>query len=267
MSHRLVPAIAAGLWRSRRRARARARTHTHTHTHTHTDTRQAINTSNATEYWWGRTCSRANAHTETHRRYPTRDSAAAGEHTRTIVLVHVIPAGLLLAPQLGPPLGACRIGATASLQKPVLPLDKRGREAAFPACHHQARASISSSLLRVFPRKSQRFLRRRWKNKKRRMESLVQSSVLPALRTQTTTAGERGRLRSTSPRGGAVRAGQSGARFALHASRSCAVGAALRAARTGSSRARGGLKLLGGSRSPGPSKPGTAAYRRCPETT
>ena len=50
-----------------------------------------------------------------------------------------------------------------------------------------------------------------------------------------------------------MRAGQSGARFALHASRSCAVGAALRAARTGSSRARGGLKLLGGSRSPGPS--------------
>ena len=187
-------------------------------------------------------------------RYPTRD--CAGEHTRNIVLVHVIPAGLLLAPQLDSPLGACRIGATASLQKPVLPLDKRGREAAFPACHHQARASISSSLLRVFPRKSQRFLRRRWKNKKRRMESLVQSSVLPALRTQTTTAGERGRLRSTSPRGGAVRAGQSGARFALHASRSCAVGAALRAARTGSSRARGGLKLLGGSRSPGPSNQG-----------
>ena len=116
--------------------RARARAHTHTHTHTHTDTRQAINTSNATEYWWGRTCSRANAHTETHRRYPTRDSAAAGEHTRTIVLVPVIPAGLLLAPQLGPPLRARRIGATASLQKPVLPRDKRGREVPSPPRDH-----------------------------------------------------------------------------------------------------------------------------------
>ena len=99
-------------------------------------------------------------------RYPTRD--CAGEHTRTIVLVHVIPAGLLLAPQLGPPLGACRIGATASLQKPVLPLDKRGREAAFPACHH-CETSISSSLL-SFPAEIPTFLRRRWKNKKRRMD-------------------------------------------------------------------------------------------------
>ena len=120
---------------------AARRAHTHTHTHT-----QAMRSSiGGGAHARGQT--RIQRRTD---RYPTRD--CAGEHTRTIVLVHVIPAGLLLAPQLGPPLGACRIGATASLQKPVLPLDKRGREAAFPACHHQARASISSSLLRVFPR-------------------------------------------------------------------------------------------------------------------